>query len=339
MEAAEPQQMSPPAVVPEQKAELDSRSSVDLHSLIRVGQTQAAALGTRKAGVGGLAPAVTVTPVKAAALGSDVMLGRDPLLCGPTPTLATPVPSLDTLPPAEEKLLNHHELEALMDGRPGLKSPGVQGLAKALKRTAEEAFAGGQHVSMRASDGVPARPVKMEAVEEEGQEEILEEEEEEEEEERGLRRSKRVASTRSSTRQRQVPRRLIDSYNMDEGMKLDSEPEDEGDVHDEAQLKSLLAKKMRDLDKCVARTKGLSAADKKRVRNRHASCVSRLKKKLFVHNLQTELDKANDVIGRLRESMRQQSMEIRLLQRENQNLRERLHGDPPSAYYPAFSFN
>jgi len=112
-------------------------------------------------------------------------------------------------------------------------------------------------------------------------------------------------------------------------------------------LKSQLAKKMKDLDKCVARTKGLSAADKKRVRcnpqtnasrkgcgqchhyavrlspthqvrNRHASCVSRLKKKLFVHSIQTQLDQARGAIDILRESLQEQSMEIRMLQRENQ---------------------
>jgi len=108
---------------------------------------------------------------------------------------------------------------------------------------------------------------------------------------------------------------------------------------DKALIQSKLAKKMKDLDKCVARTKGLSTADKKRVRNRHASCVSRLKKKLYVHNMQTELEEAKKTIEELRSSMQQQQMEVRLLQRENQNLRERLHGQPPSAYYPTFCFD
>lgn len=104
-------------------------------------------------------------------------------------------------------------------------------------------------------------------------------------------------------------------------------------------IKSQLAKKMKDLDKCVSRTKNLSAADKKRVRNRHASCVSRLKKKLFVHNMQTQLDQAKKTIEELRTGMQRQEMEVRMLQRENQHLRERLQGQPPSAYYPAFTFD
>jgi len=165
----------------------------------------------------------------------------------------------------------------------------------------------------------------------------------------GLRRSKRVAAVvavRQSSRTRTVPKRLIDTYTMESGDTAGGFGEDSGgesgeeaDVMDKAMIQTKLAKKMKDLDKCVARTKGLSTADKKRVRNRHASCVSRLKKKLYVHNMQTELEEAKKTIEELRSSMQRQQMEVRLLQRENQNLRERLHGQPPSAYYPTFCFD
>lgn len=70
---------------------------------------------------------------------------------------------------------------------------------------------------------------------------------------------------------------------------------------DENTLLQMITERQLDLQKCISNTKNLSPIKKKRIRNRHASGVSRLKKKLFYvqlikkfENLQKELKKKED---------------------------------------------
>jgi hypothetical protein len=63
---------------------------------------------------------------------------------------------------------------------------------------------------------------------------------------------------------------------------------------EEAELRRLLEIRQVELDECGTHMKGMTPAQKKRLRNKHASCVSRLKKKLYICNLVRELEKARD---------------------------------------------
>jgi hypothetical protein len=70
---------------------------------------------------------------------------------------------------------------------------------------------------------------------------------------------------------------------------------------DENTLLRMITERELDLQKCINNTKNLSAIKKKRIRNRHASGISRLKKKLFYlkltkqfKHLQKEFKKKED---------------------------------------------
>jgi len=67
------------------------------------------------------------------------------------------------------------------------------------------------------------------------------------------------------------------------GKAADDSFENLFDPHEEAVLRALLVDKQRALSECTRKTSSLPAAEKKRLRNRHASCVSRIKKKLIMY--------------------------------------------------------
>lgn len=89
---------------------------------------------------------------------------------------------------------------------------------------------------------------------------------------------------------------------------------------EEARLRSLLAKKQQDLENCTSKMKGLTPQNKKRLRNRHASCVSRLKKKLYICNLQRDLERARAIISTLHADAEAQKGTISFFRRENDRL-------------------
>lgn len=89
---------------------------------------------------------------------------------------------------------------------------------------------------------------------------------------------------------------------------------------EEARLRTLLAKKQRDLENCATKMKGLTPQNKKRLRNRHASCVSRLKKKLYICNLQRDLERAKAVINALQADSEAQKGTIAFFRKENDRL-------------------
>eukprot|EP00730_Choanoeca_flexa_P010802 TRINITY_DN21112_c0_g1_i1.p1 TRINITY_DN21112_c0_g1~~TRINITY_DN21112_c0_g1_i1.p1 ORF type:complete len:323 (+),score=116.51 TRINITY_DN21112_c0_g1_i1:319-1287(+) len=72
---------------------------------------------------------------------------------------------------------------------------------------------------------------------------------------------------------------------------------------EEAELRRLLEIRQAELDACGKQMKGMTPAQKKRLRNKHASCVSRLKKKLYICNLVRELDKARDAAAKAQEEL------------------------------------
>lgn len=78
-------------------------------------------------------------------------------------------------------------------------------------------------------------------------------------------------------------------------------PEDDQYISpaEERRLRGMLAQKQKDLDACIGRLKDVPPRNRKRLRNRYASCVSRLKKKLYVCHLQRELDRSRGVIAAL----------------------------------------
>jgi len=89
---------------------------------------------------------------------------------------------------------------------------------------------------------------------------------------------------------------------------------------EEARLRSLLARRQVDLENCTSKMKGLTPQNKKRLRNRHASCVSRLKKKLYICNLQRDLERARAVISGLQADVEAQNGTIAFFRRENDRL-------------------
>lgn len=91
-----------------------------------------------------------------------------------------------------------------------------------------------------------------------------------------------------------------------------------------AELKALLKEKQRELVECTARTYTLPPAEKKRVRNRHASTVSRIRKKLMYYTLQRELEALREVKNQLEIEVRGQRGSILYFQQENARLREEL---------------
>lgn len=107
-----------------------------------------------------------------------------------------------------------------------------------------------------------------------------------------------------------------------EGFLVDLEAEDDMlmSPQEEARLRSLLLKKQHDLETCTLKMKGLTPQNKKRLRNRHASCVSRLKKKLYICNLQRDLEKAKSLIAGLQADAEAQAGTIALLRGENARL-------------------
>jgi len=115
--------------------------------------------------------------------------------------------------------------------------------------------------------------------------------------------------------------------------ELSATPEHFMDPKEEKKLRSLLNEKQRALIECTERTSNLPANEKKRLRNRHASCVSRIKKKLAMCNLQKDLDEALGENTLLRTEVEAQRGTIRFFQRENQMLRKRLRELDPT-YIP-----
>lgn len=89
---------------------------------------------------------------------------------------------------------------------------------------------------------------------------------------------------------------------------------------EEARLRSLLVKKQQDLENCASKMKGLTPQNKKRLRNRHASCVSRLKKKLYICNLQRDLERAKAMISALHSDAEAQKGTIAFFRKENDRL-------------------
>jgi len=89
---------------------------------------------------------------------------------------------------------------------------------------------------------------------------------------------------------------------------------------EEARLRSLLVKKQQDLENCASKMKGLTPQNKKRLRNRHASCVSRLKKKLYICNLQRDLERAKAMISALHSDVEAQKGTIAFFRKENDRL-------------------
>jgi hypothetical protein len=74
----------------------------------------------------------------------------------------------------------------------------------------------------------------------------------------------------------------------------------------------------------TARTHTLPPAQKKRLRNRHASTVSRIRKKLMYYTLQRELDAIREVKNQLEIEVRGQRGSIAYFQKENARLRKEL---------------
>ena len=65
---------------------------------------------------------------------------------------------------------------------------------------------------------------------------------------------------------------------------------DNYDNLNENELNALLLEKQHALDNCVNKSVKMSADKRKRIRNRHASAISRLRKKLYVRSLERDLE-------------------------------------------------
>lgn len=130
-----------------------------------------------------------------------------------------------------------------------------------------------------------------------------------------------ATSPATARRQRTIPTEPAANCGGD-GFLVDLEAEDDMlmSPEEEARLRTLLRKKQHDLETCTSKMKGLTPQNKKRLRNRHASCVSRLKKKLYICNLQRDLEKAKALIAGLQADSEAQAGTIALLQRENAHL-------------------
>jgi hypothetical protein len=85
---------------------------------------------------------------------------------------------------------------------------------------------------------------------------------------------------------------------------------------EERELRNLLAQRQAELDECTKHMEGMTAAQKKRLRNKHASCVSRLKKKLYICNLLRELEKAREEATHAKDQLAHANGTIAALQRE-----------------------
>jgi len=122
-------------------------------------------------------------------------------------------------------------------------------------------------------------------------------------------------------RQRTIP--TEPSSESRDGFLVDLEAEDDMLMtpEEEARLRVLLQRKQLDLENCTSKMKGLTPQNKKRLRNRHASCVSRLKKKLYICNLQRDLEKAKGMLANLQVEMEGRENTLALLQRENARLK------------------
>lgn len=92
------------------------------------------------------------------------------------------------------------------------------------------------------------------------------------------------------------------------------------DPAEEKQLRKLLSEKQQALHECTIRTSNLPPAEKKRQRNRHASCVSRIKKKLALYNLQRDLKASLEHVRQLEDEVQGQRGTIGYFQQENARL-------------------
>jgi len=124
----------------------------------------------------------------------------------------------------------------------------------------------------------------------------------------------------TARRQRTIP--TEPSSSAPDGFLVDLEAEDDMlmSPEEEARLRVLLQRKQHDLENCTSKMKGLTPQNKKRLRNRHASCVSRLKKKLYICNLQRDLEKAKAIIASLQADSDAQQDTIAQLKIENTRL-------------------
>ncbi|EDQ85789.1 uncharacterized protein MONBRDRAFT_11417 [Monosiga brevicollis MX1] len=102
---------------------------------------------------------------------------------------------------------------------------------------------------------------------------------------------------------------------------------------EEAELRQLLAKRQAELDECTKHMKGMTPAQKKRLRNKHASCVSRLKKKLYICNLVRELDRAKETAAAFQDDMDALRARVTELEAENQHLRSAAGSADSAASY------
>ena len=98
----------------------------------------------------------------------------------------------------------------------------------------------------------------------------------------------------------------------------------ESGVDTEAELNALLEEKQRQLEACLTSTCSLPSAQKKRVRNRHASSVSRIRKKLMFYTLQRQLEASRRAIQQLEVEVRGQRGTICYFQKENARLKKAL---------------
>ena len=81
-------------------------------------------------------------------------------------------------------------------------------------------------------------------------------------------------------------------------------------VEEEADLRAQLADRQRELDECPQHMKGMTPVEKKRLRNRHASCVSRLKKKIYIGRMQRRLDATTEALRRSEAALHQAQTEL-----------------------------
>ena len=96
------------------------------------------------------------------------------------------------------------------------------------------------------------------------------------------------------------------------------------DPVEEKRLRKLLSEKQQALRQCTIRTRKMPPAEKKRQRNRHASCVSRIKKKLILYNLQRDLKASREYARQLEVEVQGQRGTIRYFQQKNAHLIARL---------------
>eukprot|EP00045_Choanoeca_perplexa_P009216 m.88014 g.88014 ORF g.88014 m.88014 type:complete len:408 (+) comp14802_c0_seq1:421-1644(+) len=146
----------------------------------------------------------------------------------------------------------------------------------------------------------------------------------------------RQPSVSRSTRRPSGPARAAASVRPSAGSMLTIQPEptlhhhhdsdDEfGHEHlmspeEEADLRRLLEIRQGELDECGRHMKGMTPAQKKRLRNKHASCVSRLKKKLYICNLVRELDRARDTAASATAKLEEAQATIAQLRQANGRL-------------------